>query len=117
MKDAGNIFADLPDSGSAEEQVSALLGVPGLRVERIVSTGQVSPPGFWYDQPNAEWVLLLSGAARLRFEHEDDARVLGPGDYVFIPARVRHRVDWTATDKPTVWLALHIEGSGESNRA
>ncbi|MFT4078641.1 cupin domain-containing protein [Rhodomicrobium sp.] len=116
MANEGNIFADLPVIGSADEDIAALLDVPGLRVERIVSTGQASPPDFWYDQPSAEWVLLLSGAARLRFEGEEEARTLKPGDYVFIPARRRHRVDWTPPDAPTVWLALHFDDGGESNR-
>jgi len=115
MSNTGNIFANLPVMGKADEDIAALMDVPGLRVERIVSTGQASPPGFWYDQPRAEWVLLLSGAARLRFDGEDEARALKPGDYVFIPARRRHRVDWTSPDEPTVWLALHFDGGRESN--
>ncbi|MBT3071550.1 cupin domain-containing protein [Rhodomicrobium sp. Az07] len=117
MPKVGNIFANLPVMGSAEEDIAALLDVPGLRVERIVSTGQASPPGFWYDQPREEWVMLLSGAARLRFDGEGEARALKPGDFVFIPAHRRHRVDWTSPDAPTVWLALHFDGGGESNRA
>ena len=80
---------------------------PGVRIERIVSTGQASPPGFWYDQDWGEWVVLLSGAARLRFADEDEPRHLGPGDWVDIPAHCRHRVEWTDPDQPTVWLAVH----------
>ena len=49
---------------------------PGLRIERIVSLGQASPPGFWYDQAEGEWVLVLAGAARLRFADEPEARLL-----------------------------------------
>ena len=66
MKRAGNLSRDLPDAG-AGEITQTLLAAPGLRIERIVSLGQASPPGFWYDQEQAEWVLLLAGAARLRF--------------------------------------------------
>src|SRR5205807_9641811 len=78
----------------------------GLRIERIVSLAQESPPGFWYDQPQAEWVLLLAGAARLRFADEDEERALGPGDWVHIAAHRRHRVAWTDPEHPTVWLAV-----------
>jgi len=82
----------------------------GVRLVRIVSTGQASPEGEWYDQPDWEWVALLKGAAGLRIEGEAEVRALAPGDFVHIPAHTRHRVEWTAADEPTVWLALHYEG-------
>jgi cupin 2 domain-containing protein len=100
-----NLLHDLPDA-SAAEITDALVKRPGLRIERITSYGQASPPGFWYDQDETEWVLLLTGAARLRFEDEPEARVLGIGDWVEIAAHRRHRVDWTDPARPTVWLAL-----------
>ena len=100
-----NLLRDLPDA-SATEITEALIARPGLRIERIVSSGQASPPGFWHDQDEAEWILLLSGAARLRFEDEPEARRLGPGDWVEIAAHRRHRVEWTDPDQPTVWLAI-----------
>ena len=62
----GNLLAPLPAAGP-DEVVTALLTRPGLTVERIVSHGHASPPGFWYDQPQAEWVLVLAGAARIAF--------------------------------------------------
>jgi cupin 2 domain-containing protein len=100
-----NLLSPLPDAGSAEH-VDTLLNQPGLRIERIVSWGQPSPPGFWYDQPEAEWVVVLAGTARLRFADETEARVLGPGDCVDIPPHRRHRVDWTDPTVATVWLAV-----------
>ncbi len=100
-----NILADLPDA-RAGEVIDTLLAAPGLRIERIVSLGQASPPGFWYDQAEAEWVLLLAGAARLRFDDEPEARTLHPGDRVEIAAHRRHRVEWTDPATPTVWLAV-----------
>ena len=100
-----NLIFPLPDA-SAAECVDTLLSRPDLRIERIVSFGQASPSGFWYDQDESEWVLLLAGAARLRFEDEPEARLLGPGDWVEIAAHRRHRVDWTDPDQPTVWLAV-----------
>ena len=102
-----NLFASIPRSTGNNEQFSNLLSRPGLRIERIVSTGQCSPPDFWYDQPEGEWVVLLQGAARLRFEDTPQALTLVPGDFVDIAPHRRHRVDWTDPDQPTVWLAVH----------
>ena len=103
---SGNLFAEIAASRAAE-QCTDLLAAPGLRLERIVSLGQATPAGEWLDQNEAEWVILLRGAAKLTFEGEPSARELQPGDYVTIPARCRHRVDWTSPDGPTIWLALH----------
>ena len=102
---AGNLLRDLPDA-RAGEVTDALVAAPGLRVERIVSLGQASPPGFWYDQPQAEWVVLLAGAARLRFADEPHERALGPGDWLRIAAHRRHRIEWTDPARPAVWLAV-----------
>ena len=100
-----NLLGALPDA-SAAERVDELLSRPGLRIERIVSFGQASPPGFWYDQTEGEWVLLLAGAARLRFADEAEPRLLRPGDCLDIAPQRRHRVDWTDPATPTVWLAV-----------
>ena len=102
----GNLFTDLP-AERGEECFEELLMVGDCRLERIVSHGQHSPPGFWYDQPWQEWVLVLRGAARLRLEGQAGLLALGPGDSVNIPAHCRHRVEWTDPHQPTVWLALH----------
>ncbi|MFH1604086.1 MAG: cupin [Pseudomonadota bacterium] len=99
-----NLFAGLPAAGDAE-RFTELLSRPGLTIERIVSTGQASPPGFWYDQPKGEWVLVLQGEARLAFEDEPAPRALKPGDFADIAPHRLHRVESTAV--PTVWLAVH----------
>ena len=105
----GNLFAGIADSPGGEELVEALLVGPGLRIERIVSTGQASPPGFWYDQEQAEWVVLLSGAAEVRFADEPAPRRLSAGDWLHIKAHRRHRVEWTDPTQPSVWLAVHCQ--------
>jgi cupin 2 domain-containing protein len=105
MTSGGNLLRDLPDAGKAEI-AEALVAVPGVRIERIVSQGQASPPGFWYDQKEAEWVLVLAGAASLRFADEAEDRLLGPGDHVVIAPHRRHRVQWTDPARPTIWLAV-----------
>src|SRR5207249_9803247 len=99
------LLRDLPDARKTEV-TDTVLAAPGLRIERIVSHGEASPPGFWYDQAEAEWVLLLAGAARLRFADEAESRVLGPGDPVASAPHRRHRVEWTDPATPTVWLAV-----------
>jgi cupin 2 domain-containing protein len=104
---AGNLFANMPER-LAEEEFTDLAEFPDARIERIVSTGQASPPGFWYDQEQTEWVVLLRGSAGLMFEGEDAPRILRPGHYVEIPARRQHRVEWTDTTEPTVWMAVHV---------
>jgi cupin 2 domain-containing protein len=103
-----NIFDPLPPP-QADEVFDTLLEVPGLRIERIVSHGQASPQGCWYNQPHDEWILVLRGAARLQYEGEPQALSLRAGDYHHIPAGLRHRVEWTSPDEPTIWLALHFE--------
>lgn len=77
-----------------------------MRIERIVSHGHKSPEGFWYDQDQHEWVMLLKGAAKLRVESQQQLIELWPGDFLNIPAHERHRVEWTTADEPTVWLAI-----------
>lgn len=107
-----NLFAGLPSSAdpNAVEQFTTLLARPGMRVERIVSTGQASPPGFWYDQAQHEWVVLLTGGARLAFaDMPGQTLVLTPGDAVSIAAHRQHRVEWTTPGEPTVWLAIHYD--------
>lgn len=99
-----NLFENIPDA-SREELFADLLSTDGVRVERIVSYGQVSPPDFWYDQPEGEWVLLLEGSATLAFDDGSTVE-LTPGDYVNIPTGRRHRVERTDSSCRTVWLAV-----------
>lgn len=102
---AKNIFAGIPPA-LREEYVDILVRTGSGRIERIVSRGQCSPPGFWYDQVESEWVLLVRGEARLSIEGQKESVALRPGDWLDIPAGTRHRVDWTAPDEDTVWLAV-----------
>lgn len=91
----GEIFDTLVESGS-------------VRIERIVSSGQATPEGEWYDQQQDEWVLVLAGSANLLFEGGRELRRLNTGDHVLIPAGCRHRVAWTDPTVKTVWLAVHF---------
>lgn len=102
-----NLFQELP-AQLPKEVVQTLIRAADVRIERIISHGHASAPDFWYDQPQAEWVIVLQGAARLQFEHGlVEMRV---GDYLNIPAFQKHRVDWTTPAEPTIWLGVRYGG-------
>jgi cupin 2 domain-containing protein len=109
-----NLLANLP-SQLPEELIEVLAESKHVRIERIVSRGQCSPPGFWYDQQEHEWVAVLKGSARLRFEDQEETSLMLPGDQVLIPAHRRHRVEWTTPKEPTVWLAVFFAVDEEPN--
>jgi cupin 2 domain-containing protein len=102
---SGSLYAGIPGS-LPEELMEDLLTGSNFRVERIVSRGHASPPDFWYDQTEAEWVVVLQGEARLRLEDSDEDVHLLPGMYLTIPAHARHRVTWTKEGIDTIWLAI-----------
>ncbi|NLO56526.1 MAG: cupin domain-containing protein [Thermovirga sp.] len=105
MKLFGNLFS-LPETLPKEEVFEDLLAGPMVRIERILSSGQVTPPDAWLQQDADEWVALLRGEATL--EYDDFSRVnLRPGDWIFIPACTRHRVTSTSSDPACLWLAVH----------
>jgi cupin 2 domain-containing protein len=101
-----NLFDGTPRA-APEEIVSVLLHYDGVRIERIISTGQATPVDAPYCQEHDEWVLLLSGSAGLWIE-ADGEYSLRPGDCMMIAAGRRHRVTWTASGEPTIWLAIHF---------
>ncbi len=105
---AGSLKTGLPGRPLADELMETLYQCRGVRIERIVSTGQVMPEGQWYDQDSDEWVLVVAGAACLLIAGEERERELASGDWLLLPAHCRHRVTWTETDPPTVWLAIHL---------
>lgn len=106
MNQPANIFRELAHSQDGES-IETIFDAENIHVERIVSTGQSTPAGEWYDQTFDEWILLLTGAAQLRFEDSAEAIDLKPGDYLNIPAHRRHRVEHTASSESTIWLAIH----------
>lgn len=100
-----NLFS-LPSEPSCEEVLTPLVADQGILIEKIVSTGQACPDGFWYDQNRDEWVAVLQGKARLAWE-DGTVSELQQGDWVLIPAGKKHRVDWTSANPPCIWLAVH----------
>lgn len=103
-----NIFSNIP-AILPNESFEEILTGSTFRMERIVSRGHASDEGFWYDQEENEWVILLQGSARLRFKGREEPVVLQPGDYIQIPQHSRHRVEWTDPACETVWLAVHYK--------
>jgi len=93
--------------GQPKEHFEDLLRNPDVRIERIVSTGQTTPEGIWYDQAEDEWVALLQGEATLQFGNGTIMK-LKPGDYLLIPAHRKHRVTFTSTQPPAIWLAIFL---------
>lgn len=100
-----NLFADIPRA-LPEERFDTLIETGVVRIERIVSKGHASPAAGWYEQQRNEWVMLLQGSARLAFADGREVD-LGPGDWLEIPARQKHRVAWTDPEQESVWLAVH----------
>jgi cupin 2 domain-containing protein len=105
MKQPSNLFS-LPKNPTGEEIFEPLLEGRNVRVERIVSSGQSTPEGVWMDQELDEWVALLQGRGVVGYENGVTVE-LGPGDWIFIPAHTRHRVESTSPEPPCIWLAVH----------
>ncbi|MDO3380203.1 cupin domain-containing protein [Geoalkalibacter halelectricus] len=103
-----NLFQDIP-SDLPEEFLQTLAGSEKVRIERIVSRGHKSPEGFWYDQDQNEFVLLLQGEAELELLEPVERLRLIPGDWLIIPARRKHRVAATSTWQNSIWLAVFFE--------
>jgi len=104
---AGNIFHNLPKA-KAKEVFQPLLRDKKLKVERIISLGQVTKEGEWLRQKQNEWVVLLRGKAVLSFLGKPGVLKLKPGDYIFIPKNLRHRVEWSDPKERSLWLAVHF---------
>ena len=100
-----NLFNDLP-TDLPEELVEVLAENKHVRIERIVSTGHADPEGFWYDQEEHEWVVVLKGEAKLLFKDDDESIHMKPDDHIYISSHRKHRVEWTTPEEPTVWLAV-----------
>ena len=98
-----NIFDNIIVNKDKEEFID-ILKSENVRIERIVSNGQKSKDGFWYEQDENEFVLLLEGEAILEFE--DKEVKLQKGDYLDIKAQVKHRVKYTSQKESTIWLAV-----------
>ncbi|GMU96392.1 cupin domain-containing protein [Ignavibacterium album] len=102
-----NIFSNIPDI-FPNEIIETIFDSKNVRIERIISKGHSSPENFWYNQEENEWVIVLEGKAIIKYEDEYKD-TLRKGDYLFIPAHKKHRVDWTSPDELTIWLAVFFK--------
>lgn len=99
-----NIYQNLPFH-LPYECVEVLQSQPNVRIERIVSQGHSTPTGQWYDQSEHEWVIVLQGLGVIEYENGEQL-MLNVGDYVYLPAHVKHRVASTVKNEHTIWLAI-----------
>ena len=105
MSDEVNNIFELPQPLPPDELFTTLFDRDRVLIERIVSTGQVTPAGEWYDQDKDEWLIVLQGEGELSYE--DGSRIkLTTGNYLFIPAHQKHRVEYTSTEPPCIWLTI-----------
>jgi cupin 2 domain-containing protein len=101
----GNLFEDIRfPTGNAE--LFEIIRNDKVRIERIISTGQTTPEGEWYDQDEDEFVVLMQGQARIKYQ-EGNELLLTAGDYVMIPSHTRHRVSYTSEEPCCVWMAIY----------
>ena len=100
-----NLF-DVTKENFSNEIFERMIENENFVLEKIISEGHSSPRDFWYDQNKNEFVILISGSAKLQY---DDGQItnLNPGDYLIIPAHKKHRVEWTDPNQKTFWIALH----------
>ncbi len=103
-----NLFECIPET-AAGEIFETIIKKKNFKLERIISEGQATPPGEWYDQDRHEWVIVLQGSAGLQFKAEAEIRIMKAGDWINIPAHKKHRVEWTDAEQKTIWLALHYD--------
>jgi cupin 2 domain-containing protein len=105
-EDRGNLFIQIPDDFSVEK-FNTIFEDNDLKIERIISNGHATAKNQWLEEDRDEWVLLLQGAAKLIFQERSNTADLKPGDYIFIKAHTKHRVEWTDTEQKTIWLAVY----------
>ena len=101
-------FFETFEEKPTEEIIEKILENKNLKLERIITNGQITPPGEWYNQENDEWVLLLKGSALILFE-DFETKTLNSGDYILIPKFYKHRVQWVDPHNECIWIALHFK--------
>jgi len=93
----------------SRELFNTILSKNNIKIEKIVSKNHITPKGKWYSQNKNEFVIILKGSAELLFfpykKYPKGHKIkMKTGDYINIPAHIKHRVD--KTSKKTIWLAV-----------
>jgi cupin 2 domain-containing protein len=99
-----NIYQNLP-LHLPDECIEILQSNSNVRIERIISQGHSTPIGQWYDQTEHEWVMVLQGLGVIEYA-DGQCITLNVGDYVYLPAHIKHRVASTIENQHTIWLAI-----------
>jgi len=92
-----NFLSKIP-SQIPKEIFESIASSENVKIERIISKGQATQKGKWYDQEKNEFVLVLKGNAVIEFDNNEKVS-MNEGDYVIIPKHVKHRVTETSKDK------------------
>ena len=99
-----NIFEIEKLPGIEEEEIVDILKEnEDVKIERIISTGQVSD---WMVQEKREYVLLIQGNAVIEFN--DKTVEMKSGATIFIEKRKRHRVAYTSENPCCIWFCVHF---------
>ena len=106
--DIKNIFSGIKKR-SPGEIFETIIKTHQFKIERIISSGQSTDKGKWYDQDVDEWVIVLKGNAGVLFEGDNEVVIMKQGDYINIPAHQKHRVEWTDPKNETIWLTVHYQ--------
>ena len=96
-------FGDFGDLKGAEIIDTVIGGGGNFRLERILSKSSASADGFWYDQPEFEFALVLDGFAELESESGGLVK-LEKFEVVVIPPHFKHRV--ARTSPRCLWLTV-----------
>ncbi len=107
----GNFFEQpqtLPTDFEFFQSIVSSDNITNITIERIISTGQKTPPNQWLEQDRDEWVMLLQGESELSFEDGRRKR-LKAGDYLLIPKDIKHRVESTSSEPSCIWLAVYFQ--------
>ena len=105
MVEIKNIFSDIPESFH-DELFEDIISTENFRIKRIISSRHTTPKDKWYDQDKNEWIMVLKGNAELLFEEGNQIIKMKEGDYINIPAHLKHRVEKTDDKQETVWLTV-----------
>lgn len=103
--ETNNIYTHLPPAQKTEVS-EKIISNSGVKIERITSLGQATLPGKWLESKRNEWVILLKGKAKLRLRSHENIIHMEPGDHIYIPAGIKHRVEWTDPGQKSVWVAV-----------
>ncbi len=105
MNDQNSIFNLLDNipSTSIDEIFKTIVSNDNVKIERIISYGQTTPKDYWYDQDENEFVYIVQGKAKIKYD-DGTIHILNINDSLYIQAHQKHQVIYTSN--PTIWLTV-----------